>query len=87
MIGSAKDAAGTRNNPWVLKTPSGQSEYTAFRDEILDEVPDFFFIEVVEDGATFEMSGLNGATSARVGRAVIATSLAPALMFELSKSL
>ena len=26
------DAAGTREVPWVLKTPSGQSEYTAYRD-------------------------------------------------------
>ena len=28
--------AGTREEPWVLKTPSGQSEYEAFRDEALD---------------------------------------------------
>ena len=28
--------AGTREEPWVLKTPSGQSEYLAFRDESLD---------------------------------------------------
>jgi hypothetical protein len=28
--------AGTREEPWVLKTPSGQSEYLAFRDEALD---------------------------------------------------
>jgi len=27
---------GTRESPWVLKTPSGGSEYTAFRDEALD---------------------------------------------------
>ena len=27
---------GTREEPWVLKTPSGQSEYLAFRDEALD---------------------------------------------------
>jgi len=27
---------GTRTNPWVLKTPSGQSEFAAFRDESLD---------------------------------------------------
>ena len=45
------------------------------------------FIEVVEEGSTFEMSGLNGASMARVGRAVIASSLPAALMFELSKSL
>ena len=28
--------AGTREEPWVLKTPSGQSVYEAFRDETLD---------------------------------------------------
>ena len=27
---------GTREEPWTLKTPSGTSEYTAFRDEELD---------------------------------------------------
>jgi hypothetical protein len=27
---------GTREQPWVLTTPSGQSEFTAFRDETLD---------------------------------------------------
>lgn len=27
---------GTREDPWVLTTPSGGSEYTAFRDESLD---------------------------------------------------
>lgn len=27
---------GTRQNPWVLKTPPGTSEFTAFRDEALD---------------------------------------------------
>ena len=27
---------GTRKDPWILKTPPGTSEYTAFRDEALD---------------------------------------------------
>jgi hypothetical protein len=27
---------GTRDSPWVLKTPSGGSEYQMFRDESLD---------------------------------------------------
>lgn len=27
---------GTAEKPWVLKTPSGQSEFTAFRDESSD---------------------------------------------------
>jgi uncharacterized protein DUF6855 len=26
-------AKGTRDQPWILKTPSGQSEFTAWRDE------------------------------------------------------
>jgi hypothetical protein len=29
-------AAGTREDPWVLKTPPGSSEYTMFRDEQSD---------------------------------------------------
>jgi hypothetical protein len=29
-------SAGTSDSPWVLKTPSGGSEYTAHRDETLD---------------------------------------------------
>jgi hypothetical protein len=28
--------SGTRQDPWVLKTPSGTSEYVAFRDAALD---------------------------------------------------
>lgn len=28
--------AGTREKPWVLKTPPGTSEFSAFRDEQLD---------------------------------------------------
>jgi hypothetical protein len=30
------DEEGTRERPWSLQTPSGQSEYVAFRDETLD---------------------------------------------------
>ena len=29
-------AEGTPESPWRLKTPSGQSEYEAWRDESLD---------------------------------------------------
>ncbi len=39
--------AGTREDPWTLKTPSGQSEFTAFRDPSL-EVPSL----VVQVGKT-----------------------------------
>lgn len=61
--------------------------FAAFRDEILLEVPDFVFIEILEQGSTFEMSGTNGASMARIGRDVVASSLPAALMFELSRGL
>ncbi len=33
---AATGEAGTKGNPWALKTPPGTSEYTAYRDETLD---------------------------------------------------
>ena len=35
-MAKAKTTVGTRENPWKLKTPSGQSEYEAYRDETLE---------------------------------------------------
>jgi hypothetical protein len=61
--------------------------FAAFRDDILDEVPGFVFIEIIEEGCDFEMSGFGGPSMARVGRDVIASSLPSALVFELSKTL
>jgi hypothetical protein len=56
-------------------------------EEIRGELPSFSFIEIVEEGNTFEMSGFSGSNVARVGRDVIDSSLPSALMFELSKGL
>jgi hypothetical protein len=36
MPSKPKGGAGTREDPWVLKTPPGTSEFIAFRDEELD---------------------------------------------------
>jgi hypothetical protein len=33
MPGASKVGGGTRERPWVLKTPSGLSEFKAYRDE------------------------------------------------------
>jgi hypothetical protein len=33
MTNADVEGQGTADSPWVLKTPSGQSEYTAYRDE------------------------------------------------------
>ena len=56
-------------------------------DEIRREAADFVFIEIMEEGQAFEMTGFNGATRSRVGLDVLDASLPAALMFELSKSL
>jgi CheY-like chemotaxis protein len=71
----------------VIEAIQNGERFGKFRDEIVAEVPEFAFIEIVEEGNTFEMSGFSGSKIARVGRDAIANSLPSALMFELSKSL
>ena len=91
FVGSIDEAASfcKEGLPHAIIVDSIQkgSRFTHFREEVLDEVPDFVFIEILEQGSTFEMSGTNGATMARIGRDVVASSLPAALMFELSRSL
>ena len=36
MATTAKGNAGTKEKPWMLKTPSGSSEFQAYRDATLD---------------------------------------------------
>jgi hypothetical protein len=36
MMGANEKGQGTREHPWVLSTPSGGSEYTAYRDDAAD---------------------------------------------------
>ncbi len=71
----------------IIESIQRGARFTSFRQEILDEVPDFVFIEVLEQGSTFEMAGANGATMARIGRDVVVSSLPAALMFELSRGI
>ena len=71
----------------IVESIQAGERFQRFRSDIAAEVPDFAFIEIVEQGKSFEMSGFDGATTARVGREAIASSLPSALMFELSKSL
>ena len=91
FVGSIDEAASfcKEGLPHAIIVDSIQkgSRFTHFREEILDEVPDFVFIEILEQGSTFEMSGTNGAQMARIGRDVVASSLPAALMFELSRGL
>lgn len=56
-------------------------------DNLVSQRGDIVFIEIVEEGTTFEISGFSGSGFARVGRDAIAESLPSALVFELSKSI
>ncbi|MEP7099894.1 MAG: hypothetical protein ABI781_05260 [Burkholderiales bacterium] len=71
----------------IIESIQAGERFANFREEIAKEVPDFVFIEIIEEGTTFEMSGFDGSSMARVGREVLASSLPSALMFELSKGL
>ncbi len=57
------------------------------RAGISAELPEFPFIEIIEEGAGFQMSGANGAAMGRVGRDAIESALPSVLMFELSRTL
>jgi CheY-like chemotaxis protein len=59
--------------------------FNELRQDITAEVPEFVFIEIIEDSRAFEMSGFNAAGMARVGRDVMAQSLPSALLFELAR--
>ena len=71
----------------VIEGVQSGERFAQFRDEISAEVPDFAFIEIVEEGNSFELSSFSGTNVARVGREALASALPSALLFELSKSL
>ena len=71
----------------IIESIQNGERFGLLREEISAEVPEFVFIEIIEEGATFEMSGFSGSTMARVGRDVLSSSLPSALMFELSKGI
>jgi len=71
----------------VIESIQTGARFEQFRNELTGEVPGFVFIEIIEQGTTFEMSGFDGASMARVGRDVLSHALPSALMFELSQSL
>jgi hypothetical protein len=71
----------------IIESVQTGAHFTQLREEIASEVPEFVFIEIVEEGSSFEMSGFSGSAMARIGRDAVASSLASALVFELSRGL
>ncbi len=71
----------------VVESVLAGARLDQLRAEICGEVPGFAFIEIVEEGNTFEMSTFGEGNMARVGRAAIDSALTSVLTFELSKTL
>ena len=49
--------SGTRQSPWVLKTPPGTSEFEAFRDETLE--PPALIVQVGKTEVRYQLRGLD----------------------------
>jgi hypothetical protein len=49
--------SGTRDDPWQLRTPPGQSEYAAFRDDSLE--PPALVVQVGKTEVRYHLRGLD----------------------------
>lgn len=70
----------------VIESVLRGDRFNELRNEVEADGAEVVFIEIIEEGNTFEISGFGGLSMARVGRDAILTSLPSALMFELAKT-
>jgi len=70
----------------VIEAVLGGDRFNDLRRECEASRSEVAFIEIIEEGNTFEVSGFSGLTMARVGREAIMASLPSALTFELAKA-
>ena len=61
--------------------------FNQLRADVLRDAPEVAFIEIIEEGSMFAVSGFGSSAMGRVGRDAILASLPSALVFELSKGL
>ena len=57
------------------------------REQVNADAPDLPFINIIEEGRAFQMSGFDGASMGQVGRDAIESALPSVLLFELSRTL
>jgi hypothetical protein len=60
--------------------------FDTLRSDIRHQQPELAWIEIAEQGESFEISSFDGTSMARIGRDAINSSLASALLFELAKA-
>ncbi|NUZ04886.1 hypothetical protein [Piscinibacter koreensis] len=87
IVGTVDEAAAfcreSMPDAVIIEAIQVGARFQAFRDEVAGAAP--VFVEILEQGTTFELAGSTGAATSRVGRDVVASALPAALMFELSK--
>jgi hypothetical protein len=74
-------------NAIVYESALTGAPFDTLRENLSRSAPGMVYVEITEQGQTFEVSSFGGAQMARVGRDAIVSSLPSALMFELSKGL
>lgn len=74
-------------NAIVYESALYDSAFDRLRTDIRQQCPELAWIEITEQGESFEISSFGGMSMARVGRDAIGTSLPSALMFELARGL
>jgi len=57
MAKSKVKGSGTKQSPWVLKTPPGTSEFEAYRDEAPD--PPALIVQVGKTEVRYQLRGLD----------------------------
>lgn len=82
----ARDAIKARMpNLIVVDSELKDDAFDRFRDDVLQEVFEFPFVEISPDDSSFDMSGFGEFSMAKVGRGNIREALGTAVMFELAK--
>ena len=82
----ARDAIKARMpNLIVVDSELKDDAFERFRDDVLQEVFEFPFVEISPDDSSFDMSGFGEFSMAKVGRGNIREALGTAVMFELAK--
>ncbi len=82
---AAQFAEGGAPDAVIIESIQRGDRFAKFRETLRANSPDIAFIEIVEQGRTFEKSGFGEESLGRVGRDVIDTALPAALVHELSR--
>lgn len=82
---AARFAEGGPPDGVIIEAIQRGERFARFREELIAKSPGCAFIEIVEQGRTFEKSGFGSDGLGRVGRDVIDSALPAALNYELAK--